>query len=701
MATRRTEARLVEHWYTLAIALIALAVALGLQGYARHEIGRASTQGTDRSPGVESLAEAGPIIDASQATPRSSAVPAKTIALTFDDGPDPHWTPKILDVLARHHVRATFFVIGSHVATFGNVVKREIADGHDVGNHTFTHIDLLRAPTWQARLELRMTEIALAAATGYHTTLFRPPYSSEPDAVRVDTFRKWRAATQGHYLFALADRDSDDWVPHRTADQIVQSSLPGDERGAVVLMHDGGGNRSATVAALDRLIPILQARGYRFVTVSELARLPRTTVMPRVGSAQRLRSRALPAALTVSSWVTKAFTLFAALVALLALLRASILLGFARRHAWSIGPVDPAFTPFASIVVPAYNEEAGIVAAVQSLADSDYPSFEVIVVDDGSTDRTYALVAELVTVNELSHVTLIHQQNAGKANALNTGIARAQGNIVITVDGDTVFAPDTLQTLVQPFRDERVGAVSGNAKVANRNGVLGRWQHVEYVMGFNLDRRMYDVLGCMPTVPGAVGAFRKDALHTVGGFSDDTLAEDTDITMALHRAGWRVAYEPRALAYTEAPQGLRDLWRQRYRWSYGTMQSVWKHRRAGGRLGRVGLPYLLLFQVALPLLGPAVDLFTLYGLIFLDMRVLALYWCAFSALQVGVAAYALRLDDESMGPLWVVPLQQFVYRQLMYLVVMQSVASALAGVRLRWHKLRRTGITATTRAPSG
>jgi cellulose synthase/poly-beta-1,6-N-acetylglucosamine synthase-like glycosyltransferase len=176
--------------------------------------------------------------------------------------------------------------------------------------------------------------------------------------------------------------------------------------------------------------------------------------------------------------------------------------------------------------------------------------------------------------------------------------------------------------------------------------------------------------------------------------SDDTLAEDTDLTMALNRAGWRIVYEPSARAWTEAPSSLRQLWRQRYRWCYGTMQAMWKHRaalRERNGLGRVGLPYLLLFQVLLPLLAPAIDIFGLYGLLFLDPVSVAGYWVAFNAFQVLLGAYAFELDGESRRPLWAMPIQQFVYRQLMYLVVFESVASALAGTRLRWHKLTRTG----------
>jgi cellulose synthase/poly-beta-1,6-N-acetylglucosamine synthase-like glycosyltransferase len=328
---------------------------------------------------------------------------------------------------------------------------------------------------------------------------------------------------------------------------------------------------------------------------------------------------------------------------------------------------------------------------VTSLLATTHPSVEIVVVDDGSTDRT----AEIVQSIDDRRLTLVRQDNAGKPAALNHGAEAATADVLVMVDGDTVFEPGTITALVQPLRDPTVGAVSGNTKVGNRRGLLGRWQHVEYVIGFNLDRRMYDVLRCMPTVPGAIGAFRRDALMAVGWVSDDTLAEDTDLTMAINRAGWRVTYEERAVAWTEAPATLGSLWRQRYRWCYGTMQAMWKHRdavREGNNLGRFGLPYLFLFQVLLPLIAPVVDLFAVYGLLFLPPVPVIAYWLAFNGLQLGLGAYAFRLDHEPVGPLWVVPLQQFVYRQLMYLVVVQSVISAVVGSRLRWHKLVRRGL---------
>ena len=268
------------------------------------------------------------------------------------------------------------------------------------------------------------------------------------------------------------------------------------------------------------------------------------------------------------------------------------------------------------------------------------------------------------------------------------------------VDADTVFEADAIHHLVQPLAHPAVGAVSGNTKVGNRRGLLAKWQHLEYCFGFNLDRRMFEVLECMTTVPGAIGAFRRDALMGVGGVSDDTLAEDTDLTMALWRAGWRVLYEESAVAWTEVPTSLRQLWRQRYRWCYGTIQSMWKHRRAvlevgvAGRFGRRGLTYLALFQVALPLLAPVIDVFALYGVLFLDPLSSALVWFGFLAVQLICAGYALKLDGERIRTLWWMPLQLLVYRQLMYLVVIQSVVAALLGSPLKWHRMKRSGTAA-------
>ena len=342
-----------------------------------------------------------------------------------------------------------------------------------------------------------------------------------------------------------------------------------------------------------------------------------------------------------------------------------------------------------TIVVPAYNEEKTIAPAVRSLALSRHP-VEVLVVDDASDDRTVEVVKGL----KLRNVRIIRVPPGGKAKALNTGVALSRNDLVVMVDADTVVDPDSVGRLVQPFADPTVGAVAGNVKVANRTGLIGSWQHIEYVIGFNLDRRLYDTFDCIPTIPGALGGFRRSALTDAGGLSTDTLAEDTDLTIAIHRAGWQVVYEEDAKAYTEAPGSIGQLWKQRYRWSYGTMQALWKHRRAiwdKGGFGRGRLPFIVLFSVILPLCAPLIDLMAIYGFLFLDRWVTLAGWLAMLVIQTLTAILAFRLDRESLRPLWTLPLQQVVYRQVMYLVLLHSALTALTGRHLKWQKMQRSG----------
>jgi cellulose synthase/poly-beta-1,6-N-acetylglucosamine synthase-like glycosyltransferase len=381
-----------------------------------------------------------------------------------------------------------------------------------------------------------------------------------------------------------------------------------------------------------------------------------------------------------------ALSVMAGSVALLALSRGTLMSVLAGRHAGRARPALGHPAPAVSVVVPAFNEAAVIEATVCSLAASDYPSpLEIVVVDDGSTDHTAALVERLA----LPGVRVLRQANTGKAGALNAAIAHARHDVIVSVDADTVFEPDTVALLVAALAAPGVGAVAGNTKVGNRERRLGRWQHIEYVIGFNLDRRLYDVLSCMPTVPGAVGAFRRQALDEVGLFSDDTLAEDTDLTIALGRAGWRVAYDAHAIAHTEAPGSLRGLWRQRVRWTHGTLQSVYKHRaalRGEGHIGRRGLPYLLTQQVVGGVLAPSLDVLAIYGLLTLGVLPTVGALVAYNALTLALAVYAFRLDGESLRPLWGLPAQQFAARQLLCLVLLRSALRALSGARPEWQR---------------
>jgi cellulose synthase/poly-beta-1,6-N-acetylglucosamine synthase-like glycosyltransferase/peptidoglycan/xylan/chitin deacetylase (PgdA/CDA1 family) len=698
---RRIE-RPPAHWLMLGLFVGTLVLLLLAEGLTVHT-GASGTRpalAADRVRALQANAAlwvAGPD---GNLVPREQPV-GKRVALTFDDGPDPRWTPEIADTLTRLGVPATFFPIGTHVVEHPDVIADLLQDGFQIGNHTFGHADLASAGTLRD-LQVSLAESAISGAAGIRPRFLRPPYSATPDAVDPEQERSYAEIAEKGYVIALANYDAEDWR-RPGVEEIVRNATPPGNRGGVLLMHDGGGNRAETVAALERLVPGLRARGFEFVGLNALLGTGPGEVDPPATSAQHIRGEMLIASLTAARLLTDLLTALLVPIAVLAILRAVAVVGLARRHAARLRkqPQPDDFRPPVSVVVPAYNEATGIEQAVRSLAASDYPEFEVLVVDDGSTDGT----GELVDAMGLPRVRVIREPNRGKAEALNTAIAAAKHELIAAVDADTVFEPETLGALVRPFADERVGAVAGNTKVGNRNSVLGRFQHIDYVTGFNLDRRLYDVLGCMPTVPGAVGAFRKSALMEVGGFSSDTLAEDTDVTIALGRLGWKVVYAEGARGFTETPGSLGGLWRQRYRWSFGTMQSVWKHRRAlfrrgEGQIGRIGLPYLVLFQIAMPLLAPLVDILALYGILFLDPVTVIACWLGFNLLVLMQGAYAFHLDHERPWVLWVLPLQSLVYRQLMYLVVLQSAASAVHGLRLRWQHVERSGdVEVATESP--
>ncbi|WP_431636114.1 glycosyltransferase [Dyella sp. KULCS107] len=637
------------------------------------------------------------------------------IALTFDDGPDPDWTPKILDILKAKHVPATFFIIGENAEASPRLVQRMVNEGHDVGNHTFTHPNLGETSPGITALELNATQRLFEALTGRSMRLFRAPYFGDAEPTTSDELVPIEQAQAMGYIAVGLHIDPDDWQ-RPPVDKIVQSVLDQvhhqspDRQSRVVLLHDGGGNRANTVAALPQIIDALRAEGYDFVTVSALAGLTRDQGMPplTIGSLSQWADRSVFLTLGWFGHFLNALFLTAIWlgVARLLLLGGLGLLNWYRDRR-RVAPALDHPPPLVSVLIPAFNEEKVIASAVGRILKSRYEALEVIVVDDGSTDAT----AEVVRTQYAGdpRVQLISIPNGGKANAVNTALRASRGKVIVALDADTQFEPHTIARLVRWFADPAIGAVAGNAKVGNRINLITTWQALEYITAQNLERRALAALGAITVVPGAVGAWRREALEQLGGFPGDTLAEDQDLTIAIQKAGYKTLFDAEAIAWTEAPDTARGLARQRFRWAYGTLQCLWKHRDATfraryGALGTIALPQVWLFQIVFSVVSPLVDLLLLWqiiatGLDYLQHRgqfnstnliTMAAFYALFMAVDLGAGVLAFAMEKrERWSLLWWLVLQRFGYRQLMYYVVVRSVSTALRGPSVGWGRQER------------
>ena len=640
------------------------------------------------------------------------------VALTFDDGPDADWTPQILDVLKATRTPATFFIVGVNGVSEPALLRRIVAEGHEIGNHSYTHPNMALISPESIRLELNATERLIEAYTGHATRLFRAPFFGDAEPTTTDELVPALTAQQDGYLNVGLHVDPDDWqrpgadaIVARTLAGVEDASL-GENHGNVILLHDGGGDRQQTLDALPRIIAGLRAKGYRFVPVAELAGLSAATVNPAISPAERLAVEADAGVFEGLNFAEKALrTLFATAI-VLGLGRAlmlSLLAWRARRAEKRAAPPPAAWQGLVSVLIPAFNEAKVIESSVRRVLASTGAEIEVIVLDDGSKDETSAIVRR--AFGDDPRVRLLTLINGGKARALNRGLALAKGQVVVALDADTEFEIDTIAKLARWFADPAVGAVAGNAKVGNRINLVTRWQAVEYVTAQNLERRALAGLDAITVVPGAVGAWRLSALKDLGGYPEDTLAEDQDLTIAIQRAGWHVAYDPDAVAWTEAPDTLRGLAKQRFRWAYGTLQCLWKHRailRIGkpAGLARVGLPQAWLFQIGFALFSPLIDLALVismvttgiaihqhgWGAMSGDLERMAAFWVAFTLVDLGAGWLAYHFDARETGlPALRLLGQRFVYRQLMYWVVVRAVAAALSGPLVGWGKLERTG----------
>jgi cellulose synthase/poly-beta-1,6-N-acetylglucosamine synthase-like glycosyltransferase/peptidoglycan/xylan/chitin deacetylase (PgdA/CDA1 family)/spore germination protein YaaH len=651
----------------------------------------------------------------------------KQVAITFDDGPDPTWTPKILDILKQYNVKGTFFMIGEEAQDNVSVMKRVFREGHEIGNHTFTHPDISEISERQLDLQLNGTERLFAAELGVQPVYFRPPYSidQEPDtndqAAPVDHIQHLGYVIVGNKI------DTNDWDEHprKTPQEIIDSvfeqiTLANTKtwmRGSIILMHDGGGDRKPTVDALPELIKALRARGYEIVPVSQLIGQTRDQVMVPVKGRQRYYSAIDRVAFFFIAFFNH-FVIYVFFVGDFLMSLRLIVIGlfatidrFRKRKDFA----TPEYQPRVAVLIPAYNEEKVIARTIRSVLMSTYKNIRIIVIDDGSKDETFKIANETYA-KEIAEgrVTVLTKPNGGKAEALNFALENMHEEIYVGIDADGVIAHDAISRMICHFANPHIGAVAGNAKVGNRVNLWTRWQALEYITSQNFERRALDLFDVVMVVPGAIGAWRTAAVKAGGGYHPDTVAEDADLTMNLLEQGYAVIYEDQALAFTEAPVNANGLARQRFRWSFGILQAIFKHRGAIANrraMGLFALPNILIFQILLPLVSPLIDLMFVAGIFHYfidkhfhpdttnstDLYKLLTFFLAFLLIDFAASALAFLLERKhpaSKGDAWLLVhiwVQRFTYRQLFSWVLIRTVKRAIDGKSFSWDKLERTG----------
>jgi len=618
------------------------------------------------------------------------------VAISFDDGPDPKWTPRILDILKAKKVKASFFVVGMRMEAFPEIVRRIVAEGHEIGVHTYTHPNLAVVSEERALLELNATQRLLETITGRSTILFRPPYNADSRPYDPAEIIPIKLAQQLGYLTVTENIDPEDWMRPGVAVMLERVKQERRRGGNIILLHDAGGDRSQTLAALPAIIDYLQDRGDAIVSLSEMLEEAPDYLMPPFRHDEEKMMRMVTSSGFRALHGVEGF-LWAFMITATALtaLRSLVIALLACRRKEQTGFAGAAlFHPPVSVILPAYNEEKVIGRTLSCLLQTRYPgSVEILVIDDGSRDRTAAIVSRMAAQDQ--RVRLRRQPNQGKASALRAGIEAASHEILVMLDADTQFQPETITHLVQPLRGKEVAAVSGHAKVGNPRTFIARCQALEYTCGFNLDRRAYHQLNCITVVPGAVSAMKRRAVRRVGGICADTLAEDTDLTLSFHRAGFRVAYTADAVAWTEAPETFAALAKQRFRWAFGTLQCLWKHRDLVfnprcGALGWFSLPGVWFFQILLVAIGPMVDGMLIASLLLGFGSTLLPYFITFLVTDVFLAALASHFEREPLRKSLLIIPMRFIYRPLLGWVIWKALFRAVQGAWVNWGKLERT-----------
>ncbi len=615
----------------------------------------------------------------------------KRITLTFDDGPDATYTPQLLDLLSRESVTSTFFVTGSNAVKYPEIMKRLTAEGHDVGNHSFTHIDFDSVDNFRGEQEVNQTQRLIAATTNKDAAFFRPPYVGNTDQSFRNSLKGILTAQKAGYTVTSYDFDSVDW-------QFPSGRKPTyptfDGSNSVILLHDSGGDRSRTIAYVEQLIRLAKSKGYTFSTLND--RYPQAS-SNEVAHTNLADNASLFAARATFVWpirlVTWLFVFSIGSLVIISLL--NILLAICQKVKMKYKPRSKRYSPNVTVIMPAYNEEGVISKSVRSLIRSHYRKIKIVIVDDGSTDNTWQIARSLA--KRYKRVTALHQTNSGKSAALNNAILRSESDIVICMDADTLFPPQTIAKLIRHFEDDAVGAVAGGVKVGNPNSMITRWQALEYITGISIERNAQALLGAITIVPGACGAWRRSVLVEVGGFSSSTLAEDCDLALKIQKTGrYKILQDNEAISYTEAPQSLLSLTKQRFRWTFGSIQSLWKHRsmmlnKNYGWLGMYVMPSAVI-SIAVPILfWPLVIAVTIDSILSGNYQVILLFFALSLTVQSIIAAIGLTLAKERYSYIWAVLFGRFAYGPIRMYILYKTILTILKGVDVGWNKLARTG----------
>jgi cellulose synthase/poly-beta-1,6-N-acetylglucosamine synthase-like glycosyltransferase/peptidoglycan/xylan/chitin deacetylase (PgdA/CDA1 family) len=626
----------------------------------------------------------------------------KQLAITFDDGPIAEHTPQILDTLEAHGARATFFVLGQNALREPDIVRDISERGHGVGNHTFSHEKSVHATEERLIWELNSTNRVIESITGRSAILYRPPYLLDFDDKEVrPVFSEeavWGWASAQGYVPVGADLDAHDWREESAEDIVANVTALLDEKDKnpqaagrhVVLLHDS----AATAEALDEVLTLIESRGYEVVPLESLLGMTERESMPYAGTHEDATENIM----ALLAFIWPGIALCVVFMGAAVLLRPAALLlmsTFAK-------PQEPAHKirvakgdVRVSVLVPAWNEAENIQATLRSILGNTRSPEEIIVINDGSTDQTEAL-ARAVALSRPKLIKVLSQENKGKAAALNAGIAAATGDILVMIDGDTVLDEGAIQKLVALFEDQEVGAVAGKIVPAAARTLVERFQEIEYVSGQNIDKVAFGRFGAVGIVPGALGAWRRDAVEKAGGYSEDTLVEDQDLTFAVLALGYKVAYAPDAIAYTEVPSTMQSFFFQRYRWLFGTLQCAFKYRtllfsRRAPRLGFGVLPYSVLFNAILPILAFVVQGMILIGVAARLLHPAMLFLILLTFLDIGYVWIAKRREAHMSPSLALVPIQRFFYLVAYTGLTFLTTVKALDGTPTRWHKIRRTG----------